>query len=133
MSFFNAGLIRLEERIPPGPITQYDILRIMPFFDFIFHLNMMGSTIRKIYEIGRGKVGSGDFLHWEGMPQNINDIVSNSTYRVATNGYLLRGTTRGLEFLNRSRMDLKFADIKEIKDQRKALIEQLRIDFPTGR
>jgi 5'-nucleotidase len=31
VALFNAGSVRIDDVLPPGPITEYDVIRILPF------------------------------------------------------------------------------------------------------
>ncbi len=104
----NAGSIRVDDMLPP-PITQYDILRSLPFGGGIKQVDMKGSLLLKTLEQGRANKGIGGFLHYnESLIFNGNDniwklngvaIDAARTYRVALSDFLLTGGEANMGFL----------------------------------
>ena len=62
----NAGSIRLDDILQP-PVTQYDIIRTLPFGGSIIEVDMKGSLLKSVLEAGRKNVGSGGFLHYSSL------------------------------------------------------------------
>ena len=48
-AFFNAGSIRIDDVLAPGPITQYDVIRVLPF----------GGAVVEVENAERGEVRLG--------------------------------------------------------------------------
>lgn len=103
----NAGAIRVDD-IYHAPVFQYDILRAMPFGGEIREVEMKGSLLQKILEVGESNIGTGGYLlrnanlkkvkdHWF-IGENLID--SDTVYRVAMLGFLLTGMETNLNFLN---------------------------------
>ena len=131
LSFFNGGFIRIDDVLPPGPLTHYDIIRTLPFREIIVSIEMKGSLLKKVLDTGQQEIGHGGDLHTAGgsFRENnwlINDqpLDLNRIYRVATNGFLLTGKETGLEFFNRHHPELKV--IETGPDLRQALIAEIQ-------
>ncbi len=56
LAVFNGGSVRVDD-VLEGPITQYDIVRILPFGGGISQVNMTGEFLRKVLEAGLSSVG----------------------------------------------------------------------------
>lgn len=52
IGFSNGGLIRADEIIRPGPITQRDVLAILPFKNKVVKLEVTGELLRRTLEHG---------------------------------------------------------------------------------
>lgn len=110
----NGGSIRLDDILYP-PITQYDILRTLPFGGSIREAEIKGSLLLQVLEAGQRNVGSGGFLHYHPIqflpspsdPTNAQFtlkgqvIDSTKIYRVAFSDYLVSGKEANLGFLTK--------------------------------
>jgi 5'-nucleotidase len=130
---FNSGSIRIDDVLPPSQITQYDIIRIMPFGGKILLVGMKGSLLEKVLNQGLANKGTGGFLQTANVTfrQNSSDWLINDqplnpeeTYQVAINNFLLTGKETGLDYLTLDHPDVKL--ITEGDDIRFALIQQLQ-------
>ncbi|MPR34255.1 bifunctional metallophosphatase/5'-nucleotidase [Salmonirosea aquatica] len=107
LAVFNGGSVRVDD-VLEGPITQYDIVRILPFGGGISQVNMTGDLLQKVLEAGRLSRGKGGFLHhanaryddtsqtWYIADQALN---LSGTYKVVLPDFLLTGKEFGLGFL----------------------------------
>lgn len=100
VAIFNAGAVRVDD-VLNMPVSQYDILRAMPYMDSVKLLKMKGSTLIKLCEASnRLPPGNGMFLQFSpsftfdainqkcmlgGVP-----IDTSSNYYVAMAGYILK-------------------------------------------
>lgn len=110
----NAGSIRLDDILYP-PITQYDILRTLPFGGGIREADLKGSLLLQVLDAGEKNRGTGGFLHYSSIQYrpSSNDptrgewiirdqkIDSGKVYRVAFSDFLLTGKEANLGFLNK--------------------------------
>lgn len=109
----NSGSIRVDD-VLQMPVTQYDIIRALPFGGSIREVDMKGRLLLKVLEQGKLNVGNGGFLIY-------NEAVSNEgggwkigseavdpvkTYHVAMADFLLTGKEANLDFLNPSNPDM---------------------------
>ena len=104
---FNAGSIRVDD-ILHLPLTEYDVIRAMPFGGGMREIDMKGSLLLKVLEQGDKNAGSGGYLvrnkeieNKDGvwMLQNIK-IDPAAIYRVAVSDFLLTGREVNFDFLN---------------------------------
>ncbi len=107
LSIYNSGSIRIDDIIPPGKITQYDIIRILPFGGNVQLATIKGDLLIKTLNQGLKNKGAGGFLHsartWQsnGIWYIIdNPIDFNKTYKIAINDFLASGREHALEYLN---------------------------------
>ncbi|HVG42998.1 MAG TPA: 5'-nucleotidase C-terminal domain-containing protein, partial [Chitinophagaceae bacterium] len=106
---FNSGSIRLDDVLQP-PITQYDIIRTLPFGGGIREADIKGSLLTKVLEAGKKNVGIGGYLLYnnELMYDSVADVwkLKNiaidpaKTYHTAMPDFLLTGKETNLDFLN---------------------------------
>jgi 5'-nucleotidase/UDP-sugar diphosphatase len=57
LSIFNGGAIRIDDVLPPGPITEYDIIRILPFGGDITMVEMEGELLARVLTTGQDNRG----------------------------------------------------------------------------
>ncbi|MEH2080439.1 MAG: bifunctional metallophosphatase/5'-nucleotidase [Nostoc sp.] len=63
LAVFNSGSIRIDDSIPAGvPITQYDVIRILPFGGKVFAVQIKGSLLQKVLDKGQLNKGTGGYL-----------------------------------------------------------------------
>jgi len=115
VSILNAGSIRVDD-ILSMPVTQYDILRSLPFGGGIREVDMKGSMLIKILDAGPKNKGTGGFLHYnetvtfdtDSSKWKLNDLAIDplKTYRVALSDFLLTGAEANLGFLTPKNSDI---------------------------
>src|SRR5690606_17528083 len=102
----NAGAIRVDD-ILHAPVSEYDILRAMPFGGEIREVEMTGSLLNQVLDVGESNRGIGGYLLRNSILNKIDDkwflgedeLDENKTYRVAMLGFLLTGMEANLDFL----------------------------------
>lgn len=131
LSIFNSGSIRIDDVLPPGPITEYDVIRIMPFGGAIVLAEIRGADLQRALDAGQDNKGSGGYLQTAGVDRQNGWLIGGAplnlqrVYKIAINDFLLTGKESGLEFLQ------TLDKLRQGPDMRNALIDQLHIDFPT--
>lgn len=103
----NAGSIRVDD-IVQMPLTQYDILRTLPFGGGIREVDMKGGLLVKILDQGEKNKGIGGYLlHNENLKNEAGKWMLNNSvidpsgvYHVALTEFLLTGKEANLDFLN---------------------------------
>ena len=107
LAVFNGGSLRLDDRLE-GPISQYDVVRMMPFGGGIRQATITGDLLHKVLEAGRLSRGKGGFLHhanaryddgtrtWYIAEQPLD---KSRPYRVVLPDFLLTGQEFGMSFL----------------------------------
>jgi 2',3'-cyclic-nucleotide 2'-phosphodiesterase (5'-nucleotidase family) len=138
-AIFNSGMIRVDD-ILSGLITQYDIIRTMPFGGMILRVELKGSLLRQVLETGWKNKGSGGFLQFYGIENtadgwNIGNekIGEDKSYNIAVNDFLISGKEQNLSFFNKDNpgiLNIKYPDPDNktdiTGDIRFALIEYLK-------
>lgn len=109
VAIMNAGSIRVDDILYP-PITQYDILRSLPFGGPIREADLKGSLLLQVLETGKKNIGTGGYLHSypvlfdsSSMTWKLNDrsIDTARTYKVAFSDFLVTGKEANLGFLHK--------------------------------
>lgn len=133
VAIFNGGSVRIDDVIPPGNITEYDVIRIMPFGGNVMSVKMEGSLLKRVLSQGRENQGIGGYLQTANVSSstdgskwliNGKELESRKKYQVAINDFLLTGKESGLDYLTVNNDDI--CDIQNYGDIRKALIAQLQ-------
>ena len=131
LAIVNSGSIRIDDVLPPGEVTQYDVIRIMPFEGQVILVEMRGSLLEQVLNQGLANKGTGGYLQTAGVSRHeqgwlIGDTVLNpqQNYKVALNDFLLTGKEIGLDYLTLEHPEIKL--IREEEDIRFALIQQLQ-------
>lgn len=134
LSVYNGGSIRIDDVLPAGPVTQYDVIRILPFGGKVLTADIRGSLLARTLDQGLASRGKGGFLQTANVSQSEGGwtvggkpLDPDRTYRIAINDYLVSGKERGLDFLAPGP---DFTVVKENRDQRMAVIDQLRREYP---
>jgi len=132
LAIFNAGAIRIDDVIPAGPVTQYDVIRMLPFGGKTVEVRMQGDLLGRVLVAGERNVGRGGFLQRNGVEGSAAagwrvagaPLDLTRTYRVAISDYLLTGGEIGIEFLKRDTPTVQV--IGERSDIRQAVIAEMR-------
>jgi 5'-nucleotidase len=134
-TIYNGGSIRIDDVVPAGPLTQYDVIRILPFGGRILRVRMQGGLLRRVLEQGRRNAGTGGWLQTDAVLGEDGrwsvggaPLRDEKWYPVAVTDFLLTGAEVGLGFLTREHPELRVEE--ELRDVRQALIEELRARWP---
>jgi 5'-nucleotidase/UDP-sugar diphosphatase len=131
VALYNGGSIRIDDVIlKDSPITEYDVLRVLPFGGAVMHTRMTGELLLKVLAAGESNRGKGGFLQTAGLTGAPGawlfggaPIDPQATYVVAINDFLLTGKERNLDFLTPTTPGL--SDVKPGPDLRRAFIDRL--------
>ena len=130
VAVFNGGSVRIDDVIPAGPITEYDIIRVLPFGGKITGATLDGALLARVLDMGVNNHGLGGYLHvWGATFENGAWMVQGKPidpagrYRVALTDFLLSGGETNLGFLTRANPAVH--DVQEFRDIRRAVIEKL--------
>jgi 5'-nucleotidase / UDP-sugar diphosphatase len=122
---FNSGSIRIDDVLPPGPVTQYDVIRVLPFGGKVVKATFTGALLTKVLQIGAQNQGTGGYLQTAGIPATIDPA---GRYTLAISDFLLTGGEANLGFLTRQNPDI--SAITDLRDIRMAVIDELKKRFP---
>lgn len=135
VALFNGGSVRIDDVLPAGPITEYDVIRILPFGGRIVTAEIEGALLARVLETGENNQGLGGYLHAWGARREAGGwhvggkpIDMQARYRVALTDFLLSGAEINLGFLRRDHLQLR--DVRELGDIRKAVIAELARAYP---
>lgn len=127
----NGGSVRIDDVLLPGPVRQYDIIRLLPFGGKIVRATLEGTLLASILEAGLANQGSGGYLQTLGVArQGSTWLIQGkpldppARYRVALPEFLLTGAESRMGFLTRTNPQL--SDIQEFRDVRLAVIDELK-------
>ncbi len=134
----NSGSIRVDD-VLQMPVTQYDVIRSLPFGGSIMEVDMKGSLLIKILNTGKKNLGSGGFLHASAIPDNGNNgwlikntaVDANKVYKVAITDFLMTGGEANMDFLTKDNPDIMkvypvFTDLNDTRsDVRRAIIRYM--------
>ncbi len=136
LAFFNGGSIRVDDVLPPGPLSQYDVIRILPFGGNLATVEIKGTTLERILNQGLANRGTGGYLQTAGVtfvPESqtwqIGDrpLDPQRIYRVAATEFLISGRETGLDFFTPDHPDVTLIETGE--DVRFAFIQQLQQEW----
>jgi 5'-nucleotidase len=108
---FNSGSIRLDDELHAGPITQYDIIRVLPFGGKVVRATVTGALLSRVLRIGDQNKGTGGYLQSAGIPATIDPA---GRYTLAISDFLLTGGEANLGFLTRQNPEI--SDITDLRD-----------------
>ena len=136
LALVNTGSIRIDDVIPPGSITEYDLIRILPFGGDVVVATLSGEVLEQVLDQGEENRGTGGYLAHHGVRKDlsgrwlINDspISPARKYRVALTDYLASGRERGLGFLSPTNPGV--TDLLTLRDVRLALKDELLRRWP---
>jgi 5'-nucleotidase len=131
-SLLNSGSIRIDDVVTPGPITQYDVIRILPFGGPVVAVEMEGELLLRVLDQGDRNRGGGGYLQLANIEAGDSGewlvggqpVDAERTYTLAVADYLISGNEQGFDFLNEDHPQLRI--LYEGRDVRLALIEELR-------
>ncbi len=137
LAIFNGGSVRIDDELPPGNISEYDVIRILPFGGNVVIVEMRGRLLQQVLEQGVANKGTGGFLQtaqvsWSAEKNswliNGKPLDQRRNYKAAISDFLITGNEQGLSFLNRQNPDLKVLN-ENAQEVRRALIMQLQKVF----
>jgi 2',3'-cyclic-nucleotide 2'-phosphodiesterase (5'-nucleotidase family) len=106
LAIMNGGSIRVDD-VLQVPLTEYDIIRTLPFGGSIKEVDMKGSLLQQVLDQGRKNVGTGGFLQYNDYVVSVNGqwnikglpLDPSKIYRVAITDFLITGKESNLEYL----------------------------------
>jgi 5'-nucleotidase len=121
LAIFNSGSIRIDDVVPPGPVTEYDVIRVLPFGGKILKATFTGALLSRVLQIGEQNRGTGGYLQTAGVPPTVDP---NGRYTLAITDFLLTGQEQNLGFLTPTNSEI--SNIQELRDIRMALIDEMK-------
>lgn len=104
-AFINSGSIRIDDDVT-GPISELDVIRIMPFGNKIVEVTMKGSLLGKILRSNDERKGLGGYLQLDDRIRMLTSGIliggvpldTTRNYRIRTIEFLLSGKELKLEY-----------------------------------
>ena len=105
-ALFNSGSIRIDDELK-GQLTEFDIVRMLPFGGSFVEVELKGSVLRKILDTGEGNAGKGGYLQYHRIRKdgsanwwiNNQPLNDRKIYKLAMPDFLLTGNEQNMEFL----------------------------------
>jgi 5'-nucleotidase len=134
VAILNGGSVRLDDVVQPGSVTEYEVLRILPFGGRVTRASMEGALLRSVLETGLTNRGTGGYLHTRGASRQGGQWIIagkpldlSARYKVALTDFLLTGGETNLGFLTRTNPAVH--DVQDLRDVRLTLIDELRREY----
>jgi 2',3'-cyclic-nucleotide 2'-phosphodiesterase (5'-nucleotidase family) len=138
LAIINSGSIRVDD-ILQMPVSQYDIIRSLPFGGSIMEVDMKGSLLIEILDAGKKNNGNGGYLQYSSAITYIggtwifkNDPVDNNqVYKIALTDFLMTGGEANMGFLTKDNPGIVkvypiFTDMNDLRsDVRRAIINYM--------
>jgi 5'-nucleotidase len=131
IGIFNAGSLRIDDVVPAGPITQYDIIRILPFGGPLVRVDVTGRVVVQTLMAGRRNVGIGGYLHFYGAEVRGDQVLvggrpiePDRRYAVVTTDFMLTGREANMPFFSTANPEI--TGRRDLRDVRVPLIEELK-------
>ncbi len=138
VAIINSGSIRVDD-ILQMPVTQYDMIRSLPFGGSIMEVDMKGSLLIEILDAGKKNNGNGGYLQYSSAITYVggtwtfkNDPVDNNqVYKIALTDFLMTGGEANMGFLTKDNPGIVkvypiFTDMNDLRsDVRRAIINYM--------
>lgn len=131
LAILNGGSIRIDDVVQPGPVRQYDVMRIVPFGGKVASAALDGAVLARVLDAGVANNGSGGTLHWRGISREGSVWIVDgkpldpaARYSVAMPEFLLTGLESRMDFLTRTNPGVR--DVREFKDIRFVVMDEIR-------
>lgn len=132
LAIYNAGSIHIDDRIPAGPVSDYDVIRVLPFGGTVEQVELTGKQLQTLLNTGQSNRGSGGYLQVSGVTAapagtwliHGEPLMPQRRYRVAINDFLLSGKEAHLGWLAEPSADL--VRLQSRGDWRQAVIQELQ-------
>lgn len=104
-----SGSVRLDDQLE-GVVTEYDVLRMLPFGGKIYQITISGELLSRYLDAGLKNKGAGGYLQHEekltfdaqkGWLLNGQQIDKTKEYKVVTNDFILTGKENNMDFMNK--------------------------------
>ena len=134
VAILNGGSIRVDDILSAGPLTEYDIIRVLPFGGKVLRAEVTGALLTEILRAGQANVGSGGYLHLRGATSGSGGwTIGNAQidparwYSVALPEFMLTGGETRMAFLTRANAGVR--NVQEFSDIRQAVIAELKARY----
>ncbi len=102
IAIYNGGSIRIDDTIQPGELTEYDVIRILPFGGKIVSIKVKGEFLKRILAQGIANKGQGGYLQTAGITYNLDQPLHKGAPIEGGRDYIIAIS----DFLDRQRGEL---------------------------
>jgi 5'-nucleotidase / UDP-sugar diphosphatase len=134
VALFNSGSVRLDDLLPPGPLTEYDVIRLLPFGGKLVEVELTGSLLEQVLNQGDANRGNGGFLlrakvERDGSSWRVGGKPLDAAirYKVVLPDFVVSGGEQNLGFLTLQNPGLR--PLRTLRDVRLAVIDELKRRF----
>ena len=138
LALVNSGSVRLDDVLPAGSITEYDVIRILPFGGKALVVEMAGALLKRTLDQGDANRGTGGFLLKDGaerIPEGWRiggaPLDTLRRYTVVTPDFLVSGGEQNMAWLSEQNPGLRV--VRTLADVRLLLIDELKRRFAGSR
>lgn len=137
IAVFNSGAVRLDDELR-GAITEYDIIRTLPFGGKIVEVEMKASLLQKVLEGGMKRPGAGSFPQFAGVAFDsikhqltVGGTVLGANTKVwaIVTDYMLQGKEQGLNFFTKAHPEISAVDEPTTNDDLRSDMRFAVIDY----
>ena len=134
LALFNSGSVRLDDVLPPGPLTEYDVIRLLPFGGKLVEVEVVGGLLERILLQGDANRGIGGFLLRANVARTTDGwrirgkpLDPEGRYKVVLPDFLVTGGEQNLGWLNLQTPSLRL--LRTLRDVRLVVIDELKRQF----
>ncbi len=134
VALVNSGSVRLDDVLPPGPVTEYDVIRILPFGGKAVVMEMTGALLKRTLEQGDANRGIGGFLLRDGAERTSEGwriggapLDTLKRYTVVAPDFLVSGGEQNMAWLSERNPELRL--LRTLRDVRLIVMDELRRRF----
>ncbi len=133
LTLYNSGSIRIDDILPAGKISEYDVIRVLPFGGAIQLAEIRGDLLEKTLLQGQANAGAGGYLQSAntafvaGQWQVNGKVIDKSkVYKIAISDFLASGREQGLAFIKPGADGFKIINDGKDHDIRQLVIDEMK-------
>lgn len=134
-AIMNSGGVRIDDQLS-GDVLAIDWFRTLPFGGQVWEIDIRGSLLKKVLDVGMENKGTGGYLQWYGIQPGPGGwliqgqpLEENSIYHIAVNDFLLSGYETGLDFFTPQHPDILKVDKPDLPADRRYDIRKTVIEY----
>jgi 5'-nucleotidase len=138
VAIINSGSIRVDD-ILQMPVTQYDVIRSLPFGGSIMEVDLKGSLLIEILDAGKKNNGNGGYLQYSqaitygGSTWSFKNVPvdTGKVYKIALTDFLMTGGEANMGFLTKDNPGIVkvypvYTDMYDLRsDVRRAIVNYM--------